>query len=134
MRIPSRQPARLPRVAWAAIVPMITVASACGITEHVEDKSAMVSDLQAWSAKHYPDADFVRDQSSCDLIPIPDPGGWATAPCTLAVRSRGASTVTRVHVWAGSSSGGYLLFHVYDPDFDPTSNQAWEQLAKSGQG
>lgn len=113
---------------------MTVLLSACGETEHVEDAPGMLDALQRWSAKHYPHSDFVREESSCDLIPMPPPGQWEEVPCTLAIRNQGSSAVATVNVWAASSGEGYLLFHVEDPSFDHTSNRAWEQLAKSGRG
>lgn len=122
------------RASWWVGLPALVVLAACGQSEHVEDRSGMLDALQRWSARHYRQTDFVRSQSSCDLIAMPAPGQWEKAPCTLALRRRDSSAITKISVWAASSSAGYLLFHVDDPSFDPTSNQAWDQLAKSGTG
>lgn len=121
-------------MAWLAILPMIVAISACGYTENVEDEASMLSDLQKWSAKHFPEARFDGDKSSCDLIPDPSSSTqWGAAACTLALQHSGPATINKYDVWAGSN-GSFVLFHLADPNFDPTSNRAWEQLAKSGQG
>lgn len=94
----------------------------------------MQNDLQAWSARNFPNAEFVPAKSKCDLIPLSDSSRqWNTAPCTLAIRDHGSSDVTKVKVWSGSN-GSAILFHVDDPHFDRNDNEAWRQLFASGQG
>lgn len=118
----------------ATVASTVSVVSACGPTEHVEDANAMLADLQAWSERHYRNTNFVPSDSSCNLIPIPQSSHqWKAAACTLALQGGGTSDIKKSKVWAGSN-GSYVLFHVDDPSFDPTSNQAWDQLAKSGTG
>lgn len=125
------RPGRRWPLACMAVVPLIAAVSACGYTENVEDEASMLSDLQAWSAKHYPNAHFDADKSSCDLIADPSSSAqWEAAECTLALQTSGSARIEKYDVWAGSN-GSAVLFHLDDPSFDPTSNRAWDQLAKS---
>ena len=101
----------------------------CGglMDDNVSDDEGMLDSLGGWVGRQYPGVTFVRDESSCELIPRGKP--YRVAPCDLATRLPGSSTLIKSKVWAATVHTDAVGFHLATPDFDPKDHAAWDKAA-----
>lgn len=117
----------------AAVGALLTAATACDVftyQEHIADEAGMVDLLQRWVDDQYPHVRVLPDESQCDLLPLDRGTGekkYIVKTCTLAMRSRTSATI-KVPIWVAANPDGFALFHSQTPDFDPTDDNAWDDV------
>ena len=103
-----------------------------GYTENITDESGMLDGLGRWAAVQFPNDQFVRDKSKCELVPAMGPvngSPYVVRTCVLATRALGSNSITRADVYVAGRDYG-LLFHLKTPNFDPHDDAAWDQIDK----